>query len=279
VTVTGPRPSVDKLKDGDIKATADVSGVTSNQPSVPVRITYEMPKAAPDIMLEGAQEFTKVQVFREKTRVINVEAVFKHDSPAGLRYGLPKISPSRVSVTGREDYVNRVDRVEANASPSEPQANIDGDFAVVARDSDRNAVDGVTIKPEKVHVTVPQVLLPSEQLFDVQAVLSDRPADPYFITDKVFTPNQVKVIGTPKSVAAITGIYTETLSVHDLTSTTTIDASLILPPDVQVRDTSGKPITHVKVTFVIAKRKPDGAASPESSPPAGGAKHEGPSGP
>src|SRR5437868_4898355 len=65
VTVTGPKSSVEKLKDGDIKATADVSTVPSNQPGAPVRVTYEMPKAVPDILIEGAQEFIKVQVFHQ----------------------------------------------------------------------------------------------------------------------------------------------------------------------------------------------------------------------
>src|SRR5205807_904730 len=115
--------------------------------------------------------------------------------------------------------------------------------------------EGLDFLPEKVHVTIPQVLLPAEQIVQVQTPLSDRPATPYVLTDTVYVPNSVKIIGTPQRVAEIRAITTETLSIHDLISNTTMEAALITPPDVQVRDLHGKPITHVKVTFIISKSK------------------------
>jgi YbbR domain-containing protein len=253
VTVIGPRPIVEGLKDGDIKASADLVSVTSNQPDVPVRLNYEIPKTAPNVVIDTAPEFTKVQVFRQKTRKLRVEAIWKNDSPAGLRYADPVVHPSLVTVRGREDRVNRVDKIVAPASSTEPRSSIDGDFSAVAWDSERNVVEGVSIVPETVHVTIPQILEPSERTPIVSALISDQPQPPYYLSDIVVTPNQVKIIGTPRRLAMINAIYTETLSVHDLTATTIIDATLMLPPDVQVRDMNGKLITRVKVTLTISK--------------------------
>jgi YbbR domain-containing protein len=275
VIVTGPRPSVDRLKDGDIRASADVANLTSNQPSAPVKIVYEMPRGSTDVMLDTAPDIIKVQVFREKSRKMRVEPVFHQDSPAGVKYGDPVIRPQLVTVRGREDYVNRVDKIVAEASPNEPQASIDGDFSVAAWDSDHNVVEGVTIDPERVHVTIPQVLLPSEHTVLVEAALSDRPVEPFYIVEKIFTPNQVKIIGTPDRVSAISAIYTETLSVRDLTTTTTMDASLIIPPDITVRDLRGKQVTRVKVTFVIAKHKTEPQPAPDGAVPSSPPRHEG----
>ena len=56
------------IKDGDIKAAADVGSVTSKRPGSSVRLSYELPKSMPDIILDSAPEFTKIQVFRQKTR-------------------------------------------------------------------------------------------------------------------------------------------------------------------------------------------------------------------
>ena len=277
VTVTGPRSSVELLKDGDIKATADLSGVTSNQSNSPARITYELPKGIADIALD-APEFIQVQVYRQKTRKLAVEAIWKHESLAGLKYGEPTIHPFQVSVRGREDVVNRIFKIAAFASPVEPKANIDGDFSLLALDSDQNVIEGVDIIPERVHVTIPQVLLPAEQIVPVQTPFSDRPAAPYVLSDTVYMPNNVKLIGTPQRVADIRAINTETLSVHDLTSTTSMDAALITPPGVQVRDLQGRPITHVKVTFIISKAKTEPSPGPDT-PSTTAPKHDGPTSP
>src|ERR1041385_5996800 len=66
VTVVGPRPSVERLKDGEIKAFADLSSITSNQPGTVVRLKYELPKTAADVSIDSPTEFTRVQVFRQK---------------------------------------------------------------------------------------------------------------------------------------------------------------------------------------------------------------------
>ena len=267
VSVVGPRPVVERLKDGDIKASADIGSVTSGQSETPVRLVYEVPKSAPDVMLDSQPEFMKVQVFRQKMRKLQPQAIYKKDAPPGLKYGDPVIRPGIVTVRGREDRVNRVDKVVVNASPTEPKASIDGDFSLRAWDSDRNVVEGITIDPDTVHVTVPQLLEPSEGTVFVNPSYADRPAAGYEIVADI-TPNSVRVIGTPHRVSMIHAIYTEPLFVHDITSTTTIEASLITPPDVQIRDEQGRPISHVKVKLTISKAAtPPGPDGNSPTPP------------
>ena len=118
VTATGPRAIIEGLKDREIKANADLGSISGNQPGTPVRLTYELPKTAAGVVLDPVPEFIKVQVFRQKSRKLSVDAIFKHDSPAGLKYGEPVIHPSQVTVRGREDRVNRIDKVVAQASPT-----------------------------------------------------------------------------------------------------------------------------------------------------------------
>ncbi|HLJ56442.1 MAG TPA: CdaR family protein [Chthonomonadaceae bacterium] len=271
-TVSGPRQSVDRLLDGDIHATADLSAINSSETSAPVRLHYEKPKGASDISLETAPDFVTVQVFRERTRKIEVTPRFQNQPPPGYKYGDATVKPLQVTVRGREDVVNRIASVVAFAMPDEPHANIDGDFTLQARDSDQNVISGVEITPEKVHVTVPQVVLPAEQTVQVKTP-TDTPAPPYVLAETVYQPATVKVIGTPQRIANILTITTETLSVHNLTATTTMDAVLIVPPDVKVRDLRGNPISHVKVTFIITKAKPETGAGTDGATPQ--VKHDG----
>ena len=181
-----------------------------------------------------------------------------------------------VTVRGREDVINRIDKIIAAASPVEEKGSIDGDFSLMALDSERNSIEGVVIVPPKVHVTIPQVFLPSERVVQVEVIHSDKPAAPYRLLETTVVPNQLTIVGTGDRVAAITAIKTETLSIHDFTATTTITLNLILPPDVQVRDLQGKPITDVKATFVITKAAPEPATGATAGTVLPGAKHDGP---
>ena len=275
VTVVGPRQIVERLKDEDIKASANLIGIPANQPNSTARVTYSLPKGATDVSLDPVTDFVSVQLFRQKSRKLRVEATFSNQPPAGVRYGERTIHPSLVTIRGREDVVNRVDKILAFASPAEPKGSIDGDFSLVAWDSDHNSVEGVEIDPPKVHVTIPQVMLPAERVVSVQVIQSDSPKAPYRILDIVTVPNQLTIVGELERVNSINGINTETLSVHDFAATKTIEANLILPPDVEVHDRKGKPVKHVKITFVIGKAAGEPARGPDGSTQPSSAKHEG----
>ena len=277
VSVTGPRPSVERLKDGDIKAYADVGNLSSNQPASPVRLTYELPKSTPDVQIDSQSDFVKVQIFKQKTRKLRVEPIYRKEAPAGLRYGEPTVHPSQVTFRGREDHVNSRRQNLAIASSTEPKASIDGDFSLVPWDADNNIVEGITIEPDTVHVTVPQLLEPSEKTVMVSVTIADQTTPPYHTTGPVAVPQSVKIIGSPERVKTVNQVETEPVYIHDLTSSQSIRVSLIARPDVQVRDLQGNPITHVTVTIPISKSPaapPVNDGAPPSPP-----RHENAGGP
>lgn len=262
VTVSGSRISLDRLKDGDIKANADISQLHGNQPPAPVRLTYHLPKSVSDVNMDAATDFVKVQIFKEKTRKIEVAAFYKKEPSPGFDYSQPIVRPSTVLIRGREDRVNRVDRVIVSASPSEPRASIDGDFTPVPWDSDNNVVDSISIEPMTVHVSVTQVPQPARKAVFVSVSIVDQPAPPYRITNPITTPNQVVISGDEARIRSISQIETEVLTVRDFTEPKRLDLALIVPPDIHCYDPQGKPIKTVSV-YIPVTRAP---ATPHVSP-------------
>src|SRR5205823_5586475 len=132
-----------QLKDGDIKALADFADIQVGDTKRPVRLQFKKPDKAPNITIDPSLRSIKVQFYSQKTRQVEVKANYNKEAPPGLRYGTPEIRPHLVKVKGRDDRVNRVDQVVVNATPTEPMTSIEGDFAVSARDSDNNPIEGV----------------------------------------------------------------------------------------------------------------------------------------
>jgi YbbR domain-containing protein len=184
---------------------------------------------------------------------VEVKAIWKKDAPPGLKYTEPVIHPYVVTIRGREDRVNRVDKVVAVASPTEPKASIEGDFTLSARDNDNNPIEGITITPDTAHVTITQVPEPLTKVVIVSLIIFEQPAPPYKVLSDSTTPNQVLISGSPSRLNFISRIETENVSLRDLTADKTMTVNLIIPPDITVRDMQGHPITSVTAHFHIVK--------------------------
>ena len=253
VNVSGPKNSIDRMKDGDIKAIIDFKNIVMKDAPIKVSYYFEKPAAFNDVTLENPHEFLKIQVYRQISRKMEVKPIFKQDAPGGLRYGDPVVKPSIVEIKGRSDAVNRVDRIVAVATPSTPMGSIDGDFVLSARDGDNNSVENILISPLEAHVTVPQLDAPVKKFAVVSLVISDQPPAGYRFGNPKCTPNQVQIVGTPQQLANRDNIETEDIFVRNLTTDAVQEVNLIIPPDILVQDKNGKPVSKVRVTIPIIK--------------------------
>ena len=253
INVTGPKLLVDRMKDRDIKAIVDFKGVVPKDPTVQLRVRYDKPTAFTEVNIENPQSFLKLALYKQKTRKLEVTPIYSKDAPPGRRYGDPVVRPSQVEVKGRSDVVDRVAKVFVNATPVEPMGSIDGDFTLSARDEDDNPVDGVTLNPDQVHVSVAQIDAPYEKTVTVSVTIADQAGVGYRIGSYTSTPNQVRISGTPSRVNSISTIDTEDVLVRNLTADKTQEVNLIIPPDIQVLNRNGRPISKVTVFIPILR--------------------------
>jgi YbbR domain-containing protein len=271
ISVTGPRAIVDRLKDNDIHAQADLQSVKANPSRLAsVRLTYSLPTLPSDmtqqLIFDPPTPMYRVHVYQQQTRRMPVEAFYPKEPLQGFHYGHAQVTPQRVTVSGREDRVKSVARLVINAEPSETNATIDGDFDVSARDSDNNTVEGVKLEPDTVHLRVPLVEELPARIVTVSPSIQDLPMPPYTLVNVMVLPNKVKIAGRPERLDKIFTVSTEDISVRDMTQDQELEANLIKPPDIDLRDLSGNPIQRVKVRLFIRKPAQSSGTPPASAP-------------
>src|SRR5579884_3901565 len=241
VSVVGPVASVERLKNGDIQALVDLHNVRSDQPG----------PANP-----------------QQQRQMAVVPLYPKEPPAGFHYGRPEVRPRVVTITGRADRLNQVDRLVVLAAPPEFGAPIEGDFPVHARDGDNDVVDGVKVEPEKVHVAVPLIEEPSAKIVTISPTIIDQPEPPYVLKSITVRPNQIKLTGRPERLNQLFTVPTEDIPTRNLTGDQKIEANLNIPPDVTAFDLEGRRLTRVTVSVEVRKiGESSPSMTPQPSPP------------
>jgi YbbR domain-containing protein len=271
VTVTGPQPVVEVLKDTDIHVAADLRSLPSDRITtahVPmkyeVRLTPEMqtllsfdPSPLPRLEVQG---------YPQRSKEMPVEAHYPREAHAGYHYGPYTIKPDHVTVSGRIDRVKRVVQVVADAKSLEAGGGIDNDFPLSARDADNNPVEGITMSVQTAHVAVPIVEDAYSKILSISAIFKDQIQPGYRVTDVTVEPKQVRVSGRPELIDTLSTLSTEEISVHDLTENKVISVPLVVPKGVVVRDIAGNPITNIVVKIPVEKTGPSSTTPPVGPP-------------
>ena len=98
VSVMGQRAIVERLKDSDIRAVADLSTIkANNEDGQMVRVSFKAVNVPPGTVLtfEPPTRMVKMQIFQPETRLMAVEANFPQEPAAGFEYSKPEVKPSR----------------------------------------------------------------------------------------------------------------------------------------------------------------------------------------
>lgn len=263
VTIVGPAPNVERVKDLDTQAILDLRNVNVEKPStVPVRPTIVLPDYARNVTYDPPLPI-KVQINPQTQKQVIITPLFPKEPPAGFHYARPEIRPRMATLTGLSAQLDQVENVVVNAAPPEPGASIDGDFAVLALDKDKKVVQGVKVDPERVHVTVPLIEEPASKVVTVSPSLVDQPQPPYILKSVAVKPNQVRVTGRPERLNQLYTLSTEDIQIKNLSADQVVEANLMIPPDLVVYGSDGRRIAKVTVTITVSK-----IGSPAPPPPA-----------
>jgi YbbR domain-containing protein len=265
ISIFGPSPNVERVKDLDTQALLDLRNINVEKPStVPVRPTIVLPDYARNVAYDPPLPI-KVQVNPQQQTQMTIVPLYPNEPPAGFHYASPEIRPRIATLTGLAQQLNQVERVVVNAAPPEPGASIDGDFTVLALDKDKKVVQGVKIDPERVHVTVPLKEEPAAKVVTVSPSLVEQPQPPYVLKAVSVKPNQVRVKGPLERLNQLYTLSTEDIPIKTLSGDQTIKANLLIPPDLTAYGSDGQRIATVTVTVSVGKVG-DAAPTPPANP-------------
>ncbi len=275
INVFGPRSVMDLVKDGEVRIIGDFQGTPTDKVSQQkLRCHYDFVGSAAEHRLEINVDPLEplrlpVMVYPQRTTLVNVSLHYLREAPEGFRYNAAEVSPAKVKVSGRLDRVDRVERVVVNAVGGEKGASIEGDFLVSARDSDNNPVDGITLTPSIVHVTIPLVVETYSKIVSISPDIRDTPQAGFTLYDIQPNPTQVRISGRPDQVTRISTLLTKSITIKDRMEDLETDVALMIPEGVKVFNLDNKPLHRVHVHVALKRAVPP---TVQPSPPTGADK-------
>ena len=167
LNIQARREVFNRLSQGEITVTVDVSGITEpGVQSIPITtrlITYPRSITSSDTIdlrytSPAAVNFT---VSRFTSKEVDVQVSFEGSVADGYQRGEMSTTPERVSVSGPEEVVELVDHARITISQEELTETYSQQCAYTLVDADGNPVtdSNLTVSPEKVLVTLPVEVL------------------------------------------------------------------------------------------------------------------------
>ena len=247
---------VGDLRAADFIATVDAEGLTVGGP---VELPVSVESRRSDVTVIRAEPArVAVEIAEAATREVAVEVNETGELPVGFQLGgLPDVEPAFVTITGRRELVESVDRVEVDVSLSGLRQTAAFDREIVARTETGSRVI-LALSQTRARVTLEIVeATPLRTLAVTPASPSGRPADGFAVTNVSVEPALVTVSGPRDVVDGLDRLTFDPVDVTEARSDVIQTRPLILPENVEaevetvVVTVTIEPIVSSR-TFVVA---------------------------
>jgi len=235
VTLRAPRSVWENLS-GDtqsIHAALDLSGLAAGEHTLKVQTQLDS-SLARLISVEPAQVAINLEPLETRDLPINLE--LSGDPAIGYQASLPQMNIRRAAVSGPQSLVHQVQKLQIQASIANIRASYEASLAVQALDTDGQPVNGLTISPAQVKLTLPIKQQGGYRDVAVKVVVRGQLANGYRITNvSVFPPIVTIYSGDAALVNALPGyVETEPLNLNSASEQIETRLSLNLPSGVSV---------------------------------------------
>jgi YbbR domain-containing protein len=195
---------------------------------VPVRVEI----ATRGVQVESfAPATVTVRIEPITTRAVAVQARFANDPPAGTFAGDPAITPTEVRVSGAASLVARIAALYATVRFGDAVTDLVQSVQPTAVDASAQAIDGLTVDPAVVQVTVPVLPTATTRTVPVVPAFRGSVAPGYWITRVTSDPAVVTVRGESAALGPIEQVTTAPIDVSGLGADRTFQVALLLPAE------------------------------------------------
>jgi len=235
LTMNAPQSIWDQINSDPelVQAWIDLSGVGKGEHTVEVKVQIGI---SPVIIVEVDPAEVDLSLEPALAKTLPIELRITGDPALGYRRGTAVSEPSQISVSGRESLVEQVVNVRASLEISGANDTVRRLVNVVPVDENGEVVNGITLTPSTVSVTMPVNLLGGYRNVVVKVITTGQVAEGYWLTNVSVTPPNVTVFSTnPQLVNALPGfVETNPLDLTGLSDDVDIRASLDLPEGVSL---------------------------------------------
>lgn len=204
ITISGPAAAVSAFKAQERKATVDLSRAHAGTSNYPVQ--YVMPSGYGNALDIVGPLATQVTLDRKVSAKFFVDVDFDHNATPGYTYDDPRTSPSSVTVEGTAADLAHVQRIAGIVDNTGHPGAISEDVTLIAQDAKSQTVDGVSVIPQQVHVTIGLHRATAVKALVLSIDPVGTPAPGYQIVSYNFAPNAINVSGTTDILAAYSSL-------------------------------------------------------------------------
>ncbi len=210
VTLRAPR-SVWDVIDADpqvVQAILDLSGLSSGDHGLGLQIQVN---ARPVQIVSVSPRVVTFVLEALSTQTFSVDLSLTGEPAIGYQAGDVSLDPLEVVVAGAESQVRKVERVRISVDLGGIRENFDQTLKVDVLDENGQRVEGVTVSPDSIHVTLPVTQRGGYRDVAVKVNMLGRVASGYRLTDiSVFPPVVTVFAADPELVNTLPGVV-ETL--------------------------------------------------------------------
>jgi YbbR domain-containing protein len=231
VRLKGAEVALANVVTSDLHATLDiaVADVHNSQPQdVPVHVEV----ATAGVKVESVAPATvTVRIEPITSRDVAVQARFANSPPAGTFAGDPAITPDQVRVSGAASQVARIAALYATVGFGDAVTDLVQSVQPRAVDASGATIDGLTVDPAVVQLTVPVLPTATTRTVPVVPAVRGAVASGYWITRVTTDPTVVTVRGEGSAVSTIDQVTTAPIDVSGLGADRTFQVALLLPAE------------------------------------------------
>lgn len=231
VRLRGTEAALANVVASDLHATLDLDAADlhrSDLQDVPVHVTV----ATADVKVDSSAPATAtVRIEPITSRDVAVQARFANDPPSGTVAGDPAITPSQVRVSGAASHVARIAALYATVRFGDAVTDLVSSVQPTAVDAAGAPIDGLTVDPAIVQLTVPVLPTATTRTVPVVPAVRGAVAAGYWIARVTTDPPVVTVRGEAAALSGIDQVATAPIDVSGLGADKTFQVGLVLPAD------------------------------------------------
>ena len=235
ITLRAPR-SVWDLIDADpqiVQAILDLSGLSSGEHSLDLQIQVDARPVQINSVVPSTVTFMLEPL---ATQTHSIDLAISGEPAIGYEVGETSLEPKEVVVAGAQSQVEKVARARVSANLSGSRENFDQTLPVEVLDENGQKVEGVTVSPESVQVTLPVSQQGGYRDVAVKVIVAGRVESGYHLTDiSVYPPVVTVFAADPELVNTLPGVVeTQPVDLQNAKEDISTRVALNLPAGISI---------------------------------------------
>jgi YbbR domain-containing protein len=252
IELKGAKSKVDKFRERDINAIADLSGITSEgEYDIPIRLS------------QSRFHGITFMIIPETVRVVMGQFEKKFFAPervvVGEFFGNKMISkieglPESVEVSGSITSLSNVKKVIYDLDVSMPGDMLTQQVTYKVIDTNDTEIKNLKVEPANSEIRVYLMDHAIKQRFPVVLKITGTPASEYAVISQEATPLYVEVTGDPTSLKALESVETEPVNIANAKSSIVKTVALVAPAPGTVLSPSEVQV-RINISQVTSRRE------------------------